>query len=145
MLPHRGSSLLIDRVLEHDGDSTAVLATVGSPSWLSNNAGDVPPWLAAEFMAQCVGAHEGIVRPTPGKPPEGYLVSVTKLRLQCEGFRPNERLRVCARLLRRSPGIGIASYVCEIDSERDGGEPVRVADGTINVLIPPQVGRAATR
>ena len=138
MLPHRGASLLIDRVLEHDGDSTTVLATVRSPSWLSNGAGDAPPWLAVEFMAQCAGAHEGIVRPTPGKPPEGYLVSVTKLYLHCASFRADERLRVRARLLRHSPGIGISRYLCEIDSEQESGEPARVAEGTINILIPAQ-------
>ena len=136
MLPHRGESLLLDRIVDHDADSTTARVEVGASRCLARNDGSVPAWLAIEFMAQCVGAHEFMTRDDL-EPKEGYLVSVAKLRLSCEKFLPGERLRVRARRLRASAGIGIVSYLGEVDSEPDRGEPTRLAEARINILIPP--------
>ena len=127
---------MLDRIVEHDGDSTAALVTLEAMSWMAREDGSVPPWLAIEFMAQCAGAHEFMTRDDL-EPKEGYLVSVAKLRLSCEKFLPGERLRVRARRLRASAGIGIVSYLGEVDSEPDRGEPTRLAEARINILIPP--------
>ena len=98
LIPHCGGSILLDRVLAHDGDSTTARVVVGSRRWLRQRDGSVAPWLAIEYMAQCVAAHEGMLSRANGRTlPLGFLVGVKSLRLGAQRFDRDEELRVCTR------------------------------------------------
>jgi predicted hotdog family 3-hydroxylacyl-ACP dehydratase len=138
LIPHSGGSILLDRVIAHDPESTTAKVTVGSRRWLRQPDGSVASWLAIEYMAQCVAAHEGMLARAAGrKLPPGFLVSVTGLRLGAASFRGNEQLRVRTRRIRGRPGLGVLSHRCAIfadaDADDSGAEPV--AEGRLSIVV----------
>ena len=66
LIPHRGESLLLDRVLEHDAGSTSVRVVVGSPKFLEKADGTTAPWAALEYMSQCFALHESLLAEDDG-------------------------------------------------------------------------------
>ena len=121
VVPHRGEMLLLDRVLAHDGQSTTAGVAVGSSGWLERGDGRPPSWLALEYMAQCVAAHEGMLALAEGRPlPLGFLVAAHELRLDAPHFTAGERLRVWARRAGGRPGLGALSHVCTLHADEPG-------------------------
>jgi predicted hotdog family 3-hydroxylacyl-ACP dehydratase len=129
--------LLLDRLLEHDGESTAARVAVGSRGWLKREDGSVPSWLALEYMAQCVAAHEGMLAFVEGRPlPQGFLVAALGLRIYRSRFGADELLRVQARRARGRPGLGALSHVCTVHAEGGSDETVLFAEGRLSVSLP---------
>lgn len=115
LIPHRDRVVLLDRILRHDADSTDALVSIAKQRWLKREDGSVASWLAVEFMAQCVAAHEGLLALDEGRlPPAGFLVGVTALRIETEGFAPDAELRVTSRRLRGRPSLGALSHQCQL-------------------------------
>jgi len=135
LIPHRSPLLLVERVLEHDAESTAVRPALPAGGWLHRADGSCPAWLALEFMAQCAAAHEGLLARAEGRPlPRGFLTTAQGLRLGRVSFAPGELLRVEARRVRGRPGLGALSYACVIRPEGSGpGEPL--AEGRLSVSL----------
>ena len=136
LIPHCGGSVLLDRVLAHDGDSTTARVVVGSRGWLRQRDGSVASWLAIEYMAQCIAAHEGMLARTDGRTlPLGFLVSVKRLRLGAQRFDRDEVLRVSTRRVLGRPGLGVLSHICAISRERDGPEAEPIAKGRLTIVV----------
>jgi predicted hotdog family 3-hydroxylacyl-ACP dehydratase len=141
LIPHRGESILIDRVIEHDGDSTTTGVVVGSQRWLRQRDGSVASWLAIEYMAQCIAAHEGLLARAAGHSlPLGFLVGVKGLRLGVSRFDRDEELRVQTRRIRGRPGLGVLSHSCAISLDGDGPEAEPIAEGRLLIVVERTVG-----
>ena len=130
LIPHRGPVVLLARIVGHDGESTDAEVSIAGQRWLTREDGSVASWLAVEYMAQCVAAHEGLLAHYEGRPPpSGFLVGVTGLTLKAEEYATDVRLRVSARRLRGRPSLGALSHQCRLELEPrvDGG---RVAESS---------------
>ena len=149
LLPHRGPASLLDRVLGHSEVETACLIRLDTQTFLTHVDGSVGSWVALEYMAQAVAAHEGLLAYYDGRAlPLGFLVAVSKLRLHEASFESEDRLIVRARRVRGRPELGALSHQCSLDLVREsaladdrllvgGASPgVRVAEGRISVSIP---------
>lgn len=138
LMPHRGPALLLDRVLSHDHERTEAAVMVETQQWLKRDDGTVAGWLAVEYMAQCLAAHEGILALDEGRPPpKGFLIAATGLRLYQTHFPGNARLRVGSRRVRGRPGLGILSHQCTLHAEpSEAGAGTLLAEGRLSVSIP---------
>ena len=134
VLPHRSPVVLIDRLLAHDPAATTVRVTVSENHWLLRSDGSAPPWLALEYMAQCVAAHEGLLALADGRPlPRGFLVGAHGLRMHAPGFAAGEVLLVRAARQRGRAGLGVLSHRCSVSNE----EGDQLAEGRLSVALAP--------
>ncbi len=137
LVPHSGEIVLLERVLEHDGESTVTRVVVGSRAFLRREDGSVPSWLALEYMAQGAAAHEGILARAEGRPPvPGFLVGAVEFRLYRSRFESDELLRVRARRIRGRLELGVLSHLCTIHAESVGKEEALLAEGRLTVSLP---------
>lgn len=137
LVPHRGEVLLLDRVLEHADASTAVRVVVDRRAWLRSDDGSVPAWIAVEYMAQCIAAHEGIRARLEGRPPvRGSLAAAMGVRLHRDSFQPGEWLRVETRRVRGRPGLGVLSHFCTVHQEVEAGGGPLLVEGRLSISIP---------
>ncbi|MBW2542945.1 MAG: beta-hydroxyacyl-ACP dehydratase [Deltaproteobacteria bacterium] len=137
LIPHRGDSLLLDCVLEHDDESTSARVVVGASRCLEKADGTIAAWAALEYMSQCVAAHENLLAPDDGSSRiPGYLTAVVGLRLHRSHFEAGERLRVRTRRTRGRLGLGAFSHFCTIHLEGETGEEDLLAEGRLTISIP---------
>ncbi len=137
LIPHRGPVLLLDRVLEHDGESTTARVAVDRQTWLKRENGSVAAWVAAEYMAQCIATHEGIRAHLEGRPPvRGTLTTAVGVRLHRSCFEPGELLRVRTRRARGRPGLGVLSHFCTVHEDGEAGEGRLLAEGRLSISVP---------
>ena len=137
LLPHQGKVLLLDRVLEHDPESTTTRVSIERQTWLKREDGSVASWVALEYMAQCIAAHEGIRAYLSGSPPvPGSLAAVVGVRLYRSYFRAGEVLRVRTRLVRGRPSLGVISHFCTVHEDRPTGEGQLLVEGRLSIAIP---------
>ncbi len=136
LMPHRGRALLLERVLEHDGTSTTARVVVGSSEWLRRVDGSVPAWLAIEYMAQCLAAHEGLLALAEGRPlPRGSLIKAAGVRLGCPQLDSGQVLRVRTVLVRGRPGLGVLSHQCTVHPEHEPDTAPPIAEGRLSVSV----------
>ena len=137
LIPHRGESLLLDRVLEHDEESTSARVVVGTPKWLEKADGTIAPWAALEYMSQCIAVHESLcARGDGGSRIPGYLTAAVGLRLHRSHFEAGEHLRVQTRRARGRLGLGVFSHFCTIQLEGEAGEESLLAEGRLTISVP---------
>jgi predicted hotdog family 3-hydroxylacyl-ACP dehydratase len=137
VVPHQGRVLLLDCVLEHDKEATTVSIDVGRQTWLTRDDGSVASWVALEFMAQCVAAHEGVCALLEGRPPiRGSLAAASGLRLYRSSFEAGSMLHVHTRRIRGRPGLGAISHFCTIREAKEFGEGPLLAEGRLSFSIP---------
>ena len=136
LIPHRGESILIDQVIAHDVDTTCVQLTIGKEACLRRPDGSVPSWLAVEYMAQCVAAHEGLLARAAGRSLSlGFLISVSKLRLEWPHFPSEKRFYVRVKKIRGGPRLGVISHRCEIYAGIDFENQSPVAEGRLTIAL----------
>jgi predicted hotdog family 3-hydroxylacyl-ACP dehydratase len=136
LVPHRGESLLLDCVLEHDDESTVARVVVGSRKCLEKADGTVAPWVALEYMSQCVAARESLLAADDSGPPTpGYLTSAVGVRLHRSRFEAGEQLLVRTRRTRGRLGLGVFSHFCTIHQESESGDGSLVAEGRLTISI----------
>lgn len=138
---------MLDRVVAHDRESTTATVRVANQRWLTRRDGSVEAWLAIEYMAQCVAAHEGMVAYHEGRVlPLGFLVSVTRLHLGVVRFGKDEELHVRARRIRGRPGLGVLSHACAIfhaDHSASHSDERPVAEGRLSIAVERPDGRVS--
>jgi predicted hotdog family 3-hydroxylacyl-ACP dehydratase len=139
VLPHRSPVLLLEQLVEHDARATSARVTAGGAAWMRRVDGSVPSWLALEYMAQCVAAHEGLLARDEGRPlPRGFLVGARGLLLHTASLGAGQRLRVSVRRVRGRPGLGVLSHTCWLHQERSGRrEGELLAEGRLSVALAP--------
>jgi predicted hotdog family 3-hydroxylacyl-ACP dehydratase len=136
LIPHRAELLLLERVIDHDGDSTTVRVVVGAGGWLQRSDGSTPSWLALEYMAQCAAAHEGLLARAEGRTlPLGFLASAQGIRFSTACFAHGRSLNVRARRTRGRPGLGVLSYLCSVHAAEPGGSGSLLAEGRLSVSL----------
>ena len=132
LLPHGKHVLLLHEVVEHDALHTVALVDVEHQRWLKRHDGSVAAWVALEYMAQCVAAHEGLNAYGEGATPRGLLIGVQQLRLLVQHYDPRARLWVGARRIRGRPGLGVLSHQCTIHTERRTN---LLAEGRLSISV----------
>ena len=134
LMPHRGPIVLLDRVVAHDGKSTTAAVCIEKQRWLRRGDGSVASWLAVEYMAQCIAAHEGLIALAENRPPpQGFLMAASNLRLEVSHFEAEQELQVRVERASGRPGLGVIAHQCSLTSE-NGTRPL--AEGRLSVSVP---------
>lgn len=84
LLPHRGRMLLIDEIVQIDGESAVSRATP-TDQWPTNHNGAVSSLMLIELVAQTSGLNNGLEClkvEGRGAPVSGWLVGIKKARIQ---------------------------------------------------------------
>jgi predicted hotdog family 3-hydroxylacyl-ACP dehydratase len=132
LIPHGGAMRLLDRVIAIDDDD--VVAEVDVPfDGLFVRDGQVPSWIAIEYMAQAVSAWAGArARGKGGTPRPGLLLGSRRFEVHCDGFASGSTLRVEAHC-ELVGGNGLGQFDCRVMQE---GRVL--AASRISVLDPPE-------
>ncbi len=131
LLPHRGTMLLIDRIVEYADDAALAECRPKKTAWYADAAGQMPAWMGVELMAQTIAAHVAMKKKRAGlaaKP--GALLGTRSYRSARPGFPPDMLLRITVRELFRDEG-GLAAYDCVI-----AAAAVPLATATLKVYEP---------
>jgi predicted hotdog family 3-hydroxylacyl-ACP dehydratase len=135
LLPHRGTMLLVERLLEEEAEAVRVQATVRREQPFVREDG-LPAWAGIELMAQAIGTWAGLQRLRRGEKVQlGFLVGTRRYDCAVPVFAIGERLEVTARLELLADN-GLAVFVCAIWR---GGE--LAAQAQLNVFQPHDVER----
>ena len=132
LLPHEGPMVLLSRVLSHHGDRTVCAVDLDEGGMLQDESGAVAAWVGIEYMAQCVGAHAGLVARAAGEPPRmGFLLGGRRIRFHVARFQRGDRLRVEARRIWGGTG-DLASFDCSLEDAATGK---LLAEGRLNCAV----------
>jgi predicted hotdog family 3-hydroxylacyl-ACP dehydratase len=115
VLPHRPPLLLLTRICSWHEDGLVAEVDVDPTSPFAESGLGVPRWVGLEYMAQAVGALDGVRLRTSGLPVSpGYLLGTRTLD-QVDGyFRDGTTLRISVQeVLQGDNGLGIFS--CRLD------------------------------
>ncbi|NNL86394.1 MAG: hypothetical protein HKP27_12110 [Myxococcales bacterium] len=131
LIPHAGSMLLLDGVVDHAEAHTECRFVPRPDSPFGDANGDTPPWIAIEYMAQCAAAHGGLARvSSTSPPPVGFLVGTRRFRFSAEPLRCGEPHRVRATGAGSSGGLHV--FDCVIRRE---GSAADLATARIQVYV----------
>ena len=138
LMPHRGPVALLECILNHDAQHTEARIRIDDQQWQKRSDGSVASWLALEYMAQCIAAHESLLAIDEGRPPPtGFLVAASGLRLEVLVLPAGSILRVRTERVRGRPGLGALSHQCSLlAAHADSGEESLVAEGRLSVSTP---------
>lgn len=117
LLPHTGRMLLLDAVVETEGERMVCRYTARAGNHYSNADGSLPAWCGIELMAQCVGAWSGWQSLLEGKPVRlGFLLGTRHYRCDVNAFACGSELQIEAvRTFHEDDGLGV--FACRIDAE----------------------------
>lgn len=129
-VPHRGTMLLIDRLLEA-GEGHAVAEALIPGDGLFVRDGRVPAWVGIEYMAQTISAWSGArARREGGGPRLGMLLGTRRYDTTAADFPVGTRLRIEVRQeFIGSNGLGM--FDCRILVEG-----AAVASARLNIYEP---------
>jgi len=131
LLPHRGTMLLLDRVLAFDAESASAECTPRRDAWYADTNGDMPAWIGIELMAQTVAAQIGLHKRSAGEPPKhGVLLGTRRYAATRPAFAAGEALLIRAVLAYRDAS-GLGAYDCSILA---GG--AEIASATLKIFEP---------
>jgi len=124
LLPHRGTAVLLDAVLEDSQDAIRARVRIAPTHPYFEPGRGVPVWVGIELMAQAIAAHAGLAgRRSKGAPKKGMLLGTRRFEASTAYFAEGVELDVEAR--REFGGDGeIAACACSIVS---GGETLATA------------------
>lgn len=113
VIPHRGTLLLLDQVLEYGDDAIAVALRVPLDG-VFHDDGSVPAYIGLEYMAQAVACWAGCHARARGLPPPlGFLLGTRRYTCAVPRFAAGTLLRVEARReLMGDNGLGV--FACRI-------------------------------
>jgi predicted hotdog family 3-hydroxylacyl-ACP dehydratase len=133
VLPHRGVSLYVRRVLDSDESSITCRAAVdpASPFRRATPSGDVvPAWLGLEMGAQAAAAHESVTKRRAGgeaRPTGVFVVRCRAATFERPWFDADAELVVTARLTEAAPPL--RTYHVRVEA---GG--AAVAEGRVSTF-----------
>lgn len=113
--------LLLSRIVSWGSTGLVGEVDIRDDSLLVESGRGVPRWIALEYMAQAVGALDGIrLRESDQGVPPGYLLG-TRFLDQTDGYFPTgTTLRITVDEVLQG-GNGLAIYSCRLD---DGSRPL---------------------
>jgi predicted hotdog family 3-hydroxylacyl-ACP dehydratase len=131
LLPHRGSAVLLERVVAHDDEATVCTVDPRASTLYRGDDGAVPTWVGLEYMAQAVAAHGGLLDRRAGRPPRpGFFLGSRRLAFAADRFDPDLRLEVTAKPVRASRRM--MAFDCAVRRE---GEAEPVVSGVLTVYL----------
>lgn len=131
IIAHRGTMLLLDRVLAFDTESASAEYAPRRDAWYADANGDMPAWIGIELMAQTIAAHASLHKRSTGTPPrQGVLLGTRRYASTLPVFAAGVTLLVRATLTYRDAS-GLGAYECSISA---GGEGL--ASATLKVFEP---------
>ena len=126
-VPHRGTMLLLDRLLELDDEHAVAEVTVPSQGLFVRDGG-VPAWVGIEYMAQTIAAWAGGRRRARGETAKiGFLLGSRRYDVRQPAFASGSILRVeihCEMV----GDNGLGAFACRILSQ---GEELATARVTV--------------
>jgi len=140
LLAHRGNMLLVDRVLDRQGNSIRVLTRASAGAWYADPGGAMPAWVGIELMAQAVAALVGLTARDKGLPPkQGMLLGTREYASTRPDFPAGTELVVTAtEVFKEENGLAAFDAAIELDNET-------VARATLKVYEPADFQAALTR
>ncbi|MBT0568756.1 beta-hydroxyacyl-ACP dehydratase [Curvibacter sp. CHRR-16] len=122
LLPHRGTLLLLDRLVQVDAHHALAMVDVSSPeranAWYQDQQnqqdqpGTMPAWIGIELMAQAIALHVGWVKAQQQLPPQmGVLLGTRSYRSRVPSFSGVLQVRAELEFLDTS---GLGAYSCSI-------------------------------
>jgi predicted hotdog family 3-hydroxylacyl-ACP dehydratase len=131
LLPHTGDMVLLDRVVDCDGQGLTAELTVRGDGLLCGGRESVPAWAGIEYMAQTVAAYAGMQARLAGEPVRiGFLLGTRRYSSNVAVFKVGSVLTVQAIKVIQDDGLGV--FECRID-----GAGVEVT-ASLNVYQPPE-------
>lgn len=131
LIPHRGTMLLLDRVIALEDESTEAEFAPRAEAWYADERGNMPAWIGIELMAQTIAAHVGMLKRREGAAPKhGALLGTRRYTSTRPVFVAGERLRIYAKMIYRDTS-GLAAYECSIVVGCD-----EIARATLKVFEP---------
>lgn len=131
LLPHRGTMLLLDRMLAFDAETATAEYAPRRDAWYADASGDMPAWIGIELMAQTIAAHVGLQKRSAGCPPkQGALLGTRRYSATQPAFVAGQPLHIRTKMIYRDAS-GLGAYDCSITS---GGE--ELASATLKVYEP---------
>jgi predicted hotdog family 3-hydroxylacyl-ACP dehydratase len=117
VLPHRGSMLLLSRIVSHAPGELAAQVDISSSSTFAIPAMGVPRYVGIEYMAQAIAALEGVAGLGEGHPvTPGYLLGTRQLGGIDGYFSFGQVLDVRVREVMRGEN-GLGAFACELREE----------------------------
>jgi len=145
LVPHAPPMLLLTRVLSHETLATRCEVDPGGQTFFRTDDGDMPCWVALEYMAQCVAVHAGLQAREQEQPPRvGFVIGSPRLRFHEPSLGGRGKLEVSATYLRGRVELGAISFDCALRERGEaGGDGRLLAEGRISIAIPAQPGPAS--
>jgi predicted hotdog family 3-hydroxylacyl-ACP dehydratase len=131
ILQHRGTMLLLDRMIESNIDSAIAEYAPRPDAWYADSEGGMPGWIGIEMMAQTVAAHVGMTKRRGGLPPkQGVLLGTRRYTSAVSRFVANKPLRIYVNMVYIDVS-GLGAYECHIRSDDE-----ELASATLKVYEP---------
>ncbi|KAF3981379.1 MAG: hotdog family protein [Methylococcales symbiont of Hymedesmia sp. n. MRB-2018] len=128
LIAHRGKMLLIDKVISFDHESLTSQVVVHN-NGLFDNGVNVPAWLGMEYMAQTIGAYQGMMDKISNRCIQvGFLLGTRRYICNVPHFNVGSVLTVYVKRVIEDQGLGV--FECKI-SHQD-----LLVEANINVYQP---------
>jgi predicted hotdog family 3-hydroxylacyl-ACP dehydratase len=129
LIPHRGRMVLLDRIVEFEGESLTAELIVRDDGLLGDE-NSVPAWVGIEYMAQAVAAYAGIKSKLAGEPIKlGYLLGTRRYSSNVASFAVGTALTIHIKTIIQDDKLGV--FDCMIR-----GEGIEIS-ANLNVYQPP--------
>lgn len=129
LVMHRGAMSLLDSIIDYGDDWLRAKVEIGRDSMFADECG-VPSWVGMEYLAQAIGAFEGLKRRLQGDVPKlGFLVGSRRYACSSDYFKIGQVLTLQIKQEMRAEN-GLAVFYCELT-----GEGVE-ASSNLNVFQP---------
>lgn len=128
LLLHRGDMCLIDKVTHFDQQSLTSQVTVQNHG-LFDDGIYVPAWLGMEYMAQSIGAYQGMIDKIAQRPIQlGFLLGTRRYSSNVPHFKVGKILTISVKRIMQDQGLGV--FECKIS------DPNVLVEANINVYQP---------
>jgi predicted hotdog family 3-hydroxylacyl-ACP dehydratase len=119
LIPHRGSALLLDRILDLSSTRCLALARVAPGAWYLQPDGHAPAWVGLEWMAQTASAFSGHRHKLAGREPRvGFLLGTRSYEAIVPSFPIGWEVEVEAQVIFLDE-TGLGAFSCAL---RHSGE-----------------------
>ena len=114
LLYHEEPMVLLENIISATPDSACCQCACGEENPFFLPGVGIPPWVAIEFMAQCVAVSAGARAVSAGKRlPLGLLLGTMSLKLDHGCFQPGQDCRVESYTI-LSDDLGMGAHQCRV-------------------------------
>lgn len=129
LIPHTGSMVLLDRIVDYDDQSLKAELAVRGDGLLGDDQ-SIPAWVGIEYMAQTIAAYAGVIARQANEPIRlGFLLGTRRYNSNVAVFKVGSILTVWVKKIIQDDNLGV--FDCRIL-----GEGVEIT-ANLNVYQPP--------